>query len=199
MRQARQQRGFTLMEVLVTAAVILILISILIGTGRRIKERAAEDLTRSMLEVLCTALEQYYDEAERFPFEANAGFSQTDLEGLLAAGVNPPDSLQEKDGGSVWIPNASSAALYYFLNRIPSSRTIAAAVADTLIAGKDALGQPIRMEQPVGSGVWIDLPRYIDSWKTSIRYVYRQGWAFPVLTSAGPDRIFGTPDDITSK
>ncbi|HOK96618.1 MAG TPA: type II secretion system protein [Anaerohalosphaeraceae bacterium] len=199
MRQACRQHGFTLLEMLVTAAVILILISILIGAGRRIKERAAEDLNRSMLEVLCTAVEQYYDEAGRFPFVANAGFNENDLEGLLAAVVDPPDSLVEKDGLGNEISNASSAALYYFLSRIPSSRSIAAAVTDTLITSKDASGQAIRMEQPAGSGIWTDLPRYIDSWKTSIRYEYQLGWAFPVLTSAGPDKVFGTPDDITSK
>ncbi len=31
------------------------------------------------------------------------------------------------------------------------------------------------------------------------RYVYLPGTTFPMLTSAGPDKIFDTPDDITSK
>jgi hypothetical protein len=87
--------------------------------------------------------------------------------------------------------------LFYFLNQNPSSRAIASAVSDTLITNKDASGNDITIT--IGGADPIDLPRYIDPWGMSIRYEYLPGTAFPTLTSAGPDRVFGTPDDITSK
>ena len=200
MRKRRGQSGFTLMEVLVTMAVILILISTLIGTAGYLRTRADIDLTRGLLEVLCCGLCQYYDNQSpnAFPFTADLAFDEAALESLFspAADVFPDGSLKEKDGNGAEISGASSAALFYFLDRDPASRKIASAVSNTLITNKDADGNPIKMT--IG-GTPYDLPRYIDPWGTSIRYVYLSGTAFPVLTSAGPDKVFDTPDDITSQ
>ena len=196
------------MEVLVTLATILILISALIGVGQYVKARADIDLTRGTLETLSTALAMYYDDFGDFPFNTDTNVNgvmdddylgadlQVDLDGTVA----PVSSLQEKDGNDVWIPSASSTALFYFLDKNPSSRVIVDGVTSTLVTNKDDSGADITLEKlPVGSGVIIDLPRYIDPWKMSIRYEYLPGTAFPTLTSAGPDKVFDTPDDITSK
>ena len=195
------------MELLVTIAVILILISALIGGGSYVRTRAQVDLTRAMLETLSTALEQYYNDQtpNAFPFEAGLAYAKADLQGVvngLNGTVMPVTvSLLEKDGnGNLTISGASSAALFYFLDKNPASRATVESVPNTLITNKDDSGTDIKLELlPVGSGNYIDLPRYIDPWKTSIRYVYLAGTAFPVLTSAGPDKIFDTPDDVTSK
>lgn len=213
----RRSNGFTLMEVLVTVALILMLISALIGTAGYIKTRAQIDLTRGMLEVLSTALEQYYDNQspKAFPFDTPDkaptlnGFIGDDY---IAADI--PFDIDPINGGSIssgvlpvhtgikpvdptWISSASSAALFYFLDKDPSSRAIASAVSNTLITNKDADGNDITIT--IGTNPPIDLPRYIDAWGTSIRYVYLDGTAFPTLTSAGPDKVFDTPDDVTSK
>jgi prepilin-type N-terminal cleavage/methylation domain-containing protein len=185
------RHGFTLMEVLVTVAVILILIGALIGTGSYVKTRAQIDLTKGMLAVLSSALEQYYDNTGDFPPQlADTSGFETFL-GLSAGDVTL--NIPVPDGGDGF----SSAALFWFLDRNPASRGIASAVANTLITNKDASGTAITIT--IGTNPPIDLPRYIDAWGTSIRYVYLTGTAFPTLTSAGPDKVFDTPDDITSK
>ena len=78
-----------------------------------------------------------------------------------------------------------------------TSRVIVEAVANSLVTNKDYSGADITIT--IGANPPIDLPRYVDPWGMSIRYEYLPGTAFPVLTSAGPDKIFDTPDDITSK
>ena len=200
MRRRYGQSGMSLMELLVALAIILILISALIGTGSYVKTRANIDLTKGMLEMLSTALEQYYNDFVDFPFEAGSAYSKADLEsaanGLDGTVIPDTVSLLEKDGNNTDVSTASSAALFYFLDKNPSSRSIAGAVANSLITNKDAGGTDIMITIDTDT---INLPRYIDPWKMSIRYEYLTGTAFPVLTSAGPDKVFDTPDDITSK
>lgn len=129
----------TLLEVLIVMAMILILAGAVVTIGRTIRQRAEADLTRSLLEVLTTALQVYYDE--------NGSFPQV-----------PPFSQD----------------LYIALNASPDSRKIAEAVSPQLIVNRV----------------------YVDSWGKSVRYEYAAGTAFPILTSAGPDKVFGTKDDI---
>ncbi|RKY07207.1 MAG: hypothetical protein DRP56_06125 [Planctomycetota bacterium] len=209
MRCKRRQSGMSLMELLVALAVILILIGTLIGVGSHVKTRANLDLTRAMLETLSTALAKYHSDFGDFPFDTDVDgdgdldvldiYLQSHLEADLGGTVSPVNSLQEKDGNGDWISTASSAALFYFLDKNPSSQTIAAAVPNSLITNKDDSGAAIQFTFTAPPNNMIDLPRYIDPWKISIRYEYLTGTAFPVLTSAGPDKVFDTPDDITSK
>ena len=210
MRRRCGQSGMSLMEVLVALAVILILISTLIGVGSYVKTRANLDLTKASIETLCTALAQYHSDFGDFPFDTQTGIDTTPVDGkedyLLVhleadlGGAVAGSGLLEKDGNGTDVSTASSAALFYFLDKNPSSRVTVENVANTLVTNKDDSGVDITLEKlPVGSGVIIDLPRYIDPWGTSIRYEYLPGTAFPTLTSAGPDKIFDTPDDITSK
>ena len=42
-------------------------------------------------------------------------------------------------------------------------------------------------------------PEIYDPWETVIDYIYVPGDNFPELISAGPDKIFGTADDISNK
>lgn len=43
------------------------------------------------------------------------------------------------------------------------------------------------------------VPRICDPWGTVLDYVYAPGNQFPELMSAGPDKRFGTADDISSR
>jgi prepilin-type N-terminal cleavage/methylation domain-containing protein len=77
-----------------------------------------------------------------------------------------------------------SAALYGQLHSTPSSRKILEKVSDSLIQNNpDA----------------VDMPQIHDPWGTVLDYRYVPGDNFPELVSAGPDKIFGTADDISSK
>ena len=198
----------TLMEVLVAMATVLVLIGALMGIGSYVRTRGNIDLTQSMLSVLTAALEQYYDDTSDFPFDTDVDgdgvldnylrddlINDVSLSTGLGVSLNVTDLLEE-DGIGNNVSAASSAALFYYLDKYPSSRSIAESVSNTLITNKHADGTVIKMTLDVTP---YDLPRYIDAWKMSIRYEYLTGTAFPVLTSAGPDKVFDTPDDITSQ
>ena len=78
-----------------------------------------------------------------------------------------------------------SEFLYGELNLIPESRKILGRIAESLV--KNEYGT-------------IDTPPEIyDPWGMVIDYIYVAGDNFPELVSAGPDKIFGTADDINNK
>ncbi len=84
---------------------------------------------------------------------------------------------------------ANSEDLYYELSRVPNSRSILEKINSSLIENKyGAAGTP------VGTG-----PEIYDPWGTAMDYRYTPGENFPEMVSAGPDKKFGTADDISSK
>jgi len=200
MRKWLRHSAFSLVELLVVMAIILLLGGALLGVGKYMTVRASIDLTESELQVLTTALQQYYADTGAFPFDTDVNGNgametneydqpafETDLSGVVMINGSP---------GTLAVDDVSGSALFYFLDQNPSSRTIVEALTDSLISNKDASGQAITIT--IGANPAIDLPRFVDAWGTSIRYEYLPGTAFPILTSAGPDKVFDTPDDITS-
>lgn len=207
MRRKHGQCGMTLMEIMVTMAVILILAGTLLGITRYIKIRASEHLTESMLEVLVLALEQYYDDFGAFPFatpDTNTNsilgddYTVADLVNDIANDIAPGAS-GSVSSGSLLQKDASSGALYYFLDKNPNSRKVIEAVSATLVTNKGSFGNPVKITINTTPSETVDLVRFIDTWGTSIRYVYIDGTAFPSLRSAGADEIFDTNDDIVCK
>ena len=189
-----------------TLALVLILISASARLGQYVKTRASVQLTQSALAVIDTALQQYYADFTAFPFStdvnsdgiANDVYLKTHLETLLAATINAVD-LMEKDGKGVNQSFASSAGLYWFLHRNANSRSIIEAVTPSLAAVKHPQETKQNLTATVG-GVVFDLPRFVDPWGMSLRYTYVPAAdTFPKVTSAGPDREFGTEDDIENQ
>ena len=80
-----------------------------------------------------------------------------------------------------------SEMLYEALNSVPSSRKILENISDTLI------------KHGIDTGVIPPIPEIYDPWGTVLDYTYVDGDSFPKLRSAGPDKMFGTADDITSR
>jgi len=76
-----------------------------------------------------------------------------------------------------------SAALYGQLYAMPDSRKILEEINESLIR-----------KNPDKA----DMPQIHDPWGTVLEYFYSPGDNFPKLVSAGPDKIFGTGDDIRS-
>jgi len=72
-----------------------------------------------------------------------------------------------------------SAALYGQLYSTPTSRQILEKISAKLLR-----------DNP---------PQIYDLWGMVLDYRYVQGDNFPLLLSAGPDRTFGTGDDVTSR
>jgi len=78
-----------------------------------------------------------------------------------------------------------SEYLYKELHLIPESRKILEKIADSLL--KNEYGAA---ETPA---------EIYDPWGTVLDYRYVPGDNFPELVSAGPDKIFGTADDINNR
>jgi type II secretory pathway pseudopilin PulG len=78
----------------------------------------------------------------------------------------------------------SSAALYGQLNSTPPCRSMI-----------ERLGESFVHNNPDAA----NMPQIYDPWGTLLSYKYSPGDNFPRLTSAGPDKIFGTADDVIFK
>ena len=77
-----------------------------------------------------------------------------------------------------------SEYLYKELHLMPESRKILGQLADSLV--KNEYGTA-------------ETPEIYDPWGTVLDYRYVPGDNFPELISAGPDKVFGTADDISSR
>jgi len=73
--------------------------------------------------------------------------------------------------------------LFAKLDAVPAARNVMRKVDDSLIKHDPDRGVTL----------------ICDPWGTPIDYRYVEGWTFPELVSAGPDKTFGTGDDISSK
>jgi len=199
---ADKKKAFTLIEVLVSLTIILILAGALVGAGKYLRTRAERQLTRSAIEVICTALEQYYDQTTAFPVaDVNFGWTgcTTQYTCVPNLGTVIGGTTEERQKNGVSFSNASSAALFYYLDHNKNCREIIGAISERLITNKDAL-TGARLKVLVGAPpVEVDLPRFVDAWRMSLRYVYSSGDAFPVIFSAGPDKKFDTKDDLSSQ
>ena len=77
-----------------------------------------------------------------------------------------------------------SAALYGQLKNTPETSKFLEGISEKLIRNNpDAAG----------------MPEIYDPWGTILDYRYVPGDTFPKLVSAGPDKVFGTADDIYNK
>lgn len=199
-----RKNAFTLIEVLVTLAIIMILVGALAGTGQYLRTRSGILLTKSTIQIIDTALDQYQEQYRAFPFENrnidgdpvkadpySVEHFKTDLTADITAGT-----LTEKDGNNQVIWNASSAALYFFLNRCGDSKAILDTLSGRMISTLDATGQQIKM---VIVGGTYSVPRFIDAWGMSLQYEYLDHYPYPKIMSAGPDKVFGTSDDLSNR
>lgn len=83
---------------------------------------------------------------------------------------------------------AHSETLYSELSSIPDSRDVLEKIGDSLLKIENKYGA---VQTP---------PELYDPWGTALDYKYdKSSDNFPELTSAGPDKKFGTADDITNK
>lgn len=211
-----KQSSFTLIEMIVVVAVIAILTTMVVGIATRISNQSKKQLTKNTFALLNAALGQFCDYEYRykhldyfdldFPLDCN-GLSQSQLETTLTK------ALKAKSVSiiplNIHSPNNSgSEVLYFFLRELPTSRQTLEKIDDSLITN---LGSNKQSMNIIINGRTRPLLRIIDAWGISLRYDYYNELIldpilrnkgkknFPVITSAGPDRIFRTGDDITSR
>ena len=70
MRICRKKRAFSTLEVLAAVAVVIILAMIVLGAGKHLKTQADEKLAKSTIQILITAIEQYYQFWNEFPAQS---------------------------------------------------------------------------------------------------------------------------------
>jgi type II secretory pathway pseudopilin PulG len=104
MRSYRKNRAFSTLEVLAAVTVVIILAAILLGVGKRLKTQAEEKLAKSTIQILVTAIGQYYEFWDKFPV------------------ADPCDA-----------PDEHSEDLYSQLDSTPSSKSFCAKIDTTMI------------------------------------------------------------------
>jgi prepilin-type N-terminal cleavage/methylation domain-containing protein len=119
--------------------------------------------------------------------EKGVGSLFTLLEGALEEykefqGVFPEQPVKDFTSAA-----AHSEYLYGELYSIPDCRKILEKISGSLI------------KHDFDTGLIPPVPEIYDPWGTALDYSYVTGENFPELVSAGPDKIFGTADDITNK
>jgi prepilin-type N-terminal cleavage/methylation domain-containing protein len=96
-----------------------------------------------------------------------------------------PEQLEQNHANAA----AHTEYLYNELNSVPDSRTILEKINDSLIENRyAAAGAPVTA-----------IPEIYDPWGTALDYRYSPGENFPLIVSAGPDKKFGTADDIDNR
>jgi len=63
----RKNRGFSTLEVLAAVTIVIILATIVLGVGKRLKTQANEKLAKSTIQILVTAIGQYHQFWNEFP------------------------------------------------------------------------------------------------------------------------------------
>jgi len=192
MRLLYRKNGFSLVEVLSVVAVVAVLLSLVIGLSKHVREKGNVRLTESTIDILVTAVELYYqDNSDTMPFETPAGadFSLPDFESAAAA------TTMVIFSGTHSEPDWSGEALYYFLDKSLNSRRIINTINSSLVSSFDSAGQSLIVDVDDSP---VDMPRFVDAWGNTLRYRYTKDATFCVITSAGPDKNFGTADDITN-
>jgi len=88
-------------------------------------------------------------------------------------------------------PLVNCETLYYELTSLPGSREVLEKISEKVI--KDKFTPAV--DPAARPGVY----EIYDPWGTVLDYTYNSGDSFPVLKSAGPNRLFNDGDDITSR
>jgi type II secretory pathway pseudopilin PulG len=215
-KEQRTMNCFTLVEMLIVVGIIALLTTMVIGIAARIDNKAKQQLTESTIAILTVALEQFadfgynyrhsdYSEFD-FPLDCN-GFDDVELAETLdyAFGLTIGTTFIDSVDGSFnhLVDYSGGEALYFFLSRVPESRKTLDKIDKSLTTNRDEDGSRMRIDV---DGEEYPLLRIVDPWNRTLRYDYCEDLdypedrrTFPVITSAGPDGIFDTDDDITNR
>jgi prepilin-type N-terminal cleavage/methylation domain-containing protein len=219
MKSYEYKTGFTIVEMLIVVAIIVILATMVVGLASRITNKTKEQLVENTIAILDAALEQFHDYGYSypppysefdFPLDCN-DFTQAALETTLGNALGAVSV--SISGGTHKNEYSGSEALYFFLSRVPECKAALDKIAGSLITNKDSYGKDLKLTI---DGTEYPLIRIVDPWRErgattntgkTLRYDYYDEKTgapetkrnFPVITSAGPDGIFDTSDDISSR
>lgn len=219
MEVRKRQAGFTLVEILVVVAIIIILATGMVKVAQTVRTRTQEKVTKGTISIMVSALGEYknfHDRGSGFEFPVGP-----DVADFIA---NPPDvglidALSEffdenlapvSDDGDhdtyVWkdmdllnadqqdgrrLALASIEFLYCVMEDVPGCKAMLEKLPVDVAVNDDNDSVTIR-------GQAKPLLEVNDSWGHPLWYQYRGAGNFPVIASAGPDGLFNTADDIVS-
>jgi len=158
----------------------------------------------------------------RFPLDCD-GFGFRALQGTLAEATGATPVLitnhdEEAETNPVkkieYLEYSGCEVMYFFLSQIPEARQALSGISAALVTNKNMYGRDIQIV--VGNRPAEPLLHVVDPWGKPLKYDYYydgrepdrsvrlRNWlktrkTFPALVSAGPDKTFGTADDISSK
>ncbi|MHC4619619.1 MAG: type II secretion system protein [Planctomycetota bacterium] len=137
MKSNRDNSGVTLVEMLIVIAIIMILVSLVIGAAGRISNQAKEELTRNTMAIVVAALKEFHDykypyraaaHAEfRFPLDCNdnhPALPDVLSDTLSAEFFGAPVSIRLFAGGPAQhLPEYSGCeGMYFFLSQVAECR-----------------------------------------------------------------------------
>ena len=222
MKNKPKNHGMTLVEMLAALVILLVLITLTVTVGRRIEQQAKEKVTIETINLVDAALGEFRDfdyqykdqkyKDLKFPLDCNYpdNSDKSEIEGALKDAFGYSSVLLNLNSNHD--PNDFVCeAMYLILNMVPASRAVLDEIDQSLILkdGTITINSNPNEEQP--------LLRIVDSWGTTLHYSYYDNEIevqpgneldeppidnprpFPVITSAGQDKEFGTADDITNR
>lgn len=212
--------GLTLVEMLVVVAIIVVLTTMVIGLAGRISDHSREQLATNTIAIITAALGQFQDykyQYKNWPY-TDFDFPPDCNDFAVAAIQTTLESALGLTAGSVLINPAAthnnpgysgSEVMYFFLSIVPESRRTLDKIDESLKTNLGLDSQPVNISltYPDGSITVSPLVRIIDPWGITLKYDYYNEVSldplsrrnFPEITSAGPDKKFGTADDISSR
>ena len=190
MKLGTKNSGFTLIEMMLVLAIVVLLVSMIVGIAKRVDDQGKERLCRDTIALIGNALEQFRDFGYVYKHTDFAGLAfPLDCNNFGITNPNPRLSLQDTlhdaiypiGVGTVVIGPVGgydsrfpgSAAMYFILSQVPDCRTTLDKIDKSLLTNKGTDGNPINIFITINA-VTTTLPfmRIIDPWGTTLRYDY---------------------------
>jgi prepilin-type N-terminal cleavage/methylation domain-containing protein len=210
MKARKRQAGFTLIEILVVVAIIVLLATGMVKVAQTARTRAQERVTKGTISMLVSALAEYKNFHDRgsgfeFPEEPVVWNDKNEWLNLLSYGLRVDVANLFIDLGDhgqfTWeddvdldemrLALATIEFLYCVMEDVPGCKAILEKLPVDVAVNDDNDSVTIR-------GQAKSLLEVNDAWGHPLWYEYRGPGNFPAITSAGPDGLFNTADDIVS-
>ncbi|MBN2019447.1 MAG: prepilin-type N-terminal cleavage/methylation domain-containing protein [Sedimentisphaerales bacterium] len=226
MKSRSRKYGLTLVEMLLVIALIVILVGMVVGVAKRIDDQSKERLCVSTIELVGNAMEQFRDFGYEYKNGAYIGLAfPIDCNGFTVQGL--PRGIEQALGEAIYpagvvvninqiepvhdVNWSGSEVLYFCLSRVPDCKSTLGKIDKSLLTNTGNQGLQIDISIIGSTTITEPFTRIIDPWGTALRYSYYDKFiatllpdrttkkTFPIITSAGPDGVFDTGDDISNR
>jgi prepilin-type N-terminal cleavage/methylation domain-containing protein len=188
MKLGSKNSGFTLIEMMLVLAIVVLLVSMIVGIAKRVDDQGKERLCRNTIALIGNALEQFRDFGYVYKHTDFAGLTfPLDCNGLGINDIGPRLSVQSMlhdamyPSGIVGVGPASgydpvysgSATLYFILSQVPDCRTTLDKIDKSLLTNAGTDGTALNII--INSGTTVNtypFTRIIDPWGKPLRYDY---------------------------